>query len=316
MNLVYLGSGEFGLPSLNAIARSQHKLSLVVTQPAKPAGRGRITTHTAVAQWAAQNNIECHETENISSKETTELIAAHNPDLIVVISFGQKISNELIAMPPKGMINVHGSLVPKYRGAAPINWPIINGDAITGISVITVVEKMDAGDVLATATTPINTDDTAEDLYHRLSVVAAPVLIDTIDKIAAGTAVYKPQDHSEATKAPKLNKELGNIDFSEPAQLLQRKIRGLWPWPGATAVYTSKETGRATPVTIQMAYVVPSVNPQNLAPGTFDSDLNVICGRDALRITKIKPAGKPVMDFKDFANGRATKPGDTFSKVQ
>jgi methionyl-tRNA formyltransferase len=253
--------------------------------------------------------------DNVNTPENIGRIAAHEPDLIVVIAFGQKISRELTMLPPKGAINVHASLLPKYRGAAPINWAIIKGETTTGISIITLAEKMDAGQVLSQAQTDIRSDDTAGQLHDRLAELAAPLLIETIDQIEAGTAVYTDQDHSKATLAPKLKKTDGYLDFAEPAEVLARKIRGLWPWPGASANYVSKESVKSTRVSIAMAEPVETSAPADLPAGTLDEDLNVICGTNALRITRIKPAGSPQMDFKAFTNGRQTQPGDSFAKI-
>ena len=242
-------------------------------------------------------------------------ISEHEPDLIVVAAFGQKIGNKLINLPPKGAINVHASLLPKYRGAAPINWAIINGETETGVSVITVVDKMDAGDVLGIAATMIEPDETAGQLHDKLAKLAAPLLIETLDKIANGTATYTKQDHSKATLAPKLKKSNGILDFSEPAELLQRKIRGLWPWPGASAIYVSQKTSKRLRVTIAKAHIVDTQNTERLQPGALDENLNVVCGEKALEIVKIKPDGSALMDFKDFVNGRHTKPGDMFIRI-
>jgi len=242
-------------------------------------------------------------------------IADCNSDLIVVIAFGQKIGNDLINLPPKGAINVHASLLPKYRGAAPINWAIINGEAETGISIITLGEKMDAGRILAQSKTDIAPDETAGRLHDRLAQMAAPLLLKTIEQIGDGTAVYTEQDHSRATLAPKLKKSDGFIDFAEMAESLARKIRGFWPWPGASATYLSKKTNKSTRVTIAMAEVKETSNPTALSVGMLDENLNIICGVNALKITKIKPAGSPLMDFKDFVNGRQTQPGDLFTKI-
>ncbi|NIR06216.1 MAG: methionyl-tRNA formyltransferase, partial [Candidatus Aminicenantes bacterium] len=230
-------------------------------------------------------------------------------------AFGQKIGNELISLPPKGAINVHASLLPKYRGAAPINWPVINGDEQTGISIITLAEKMDAGDILAQSATDIGPEETAGQLHDRLAQMAAPLLLQTIDRIENDTVVYTPQDHSKATLAPKLKKSDGFLNFNEPAEMLNRKIRGFWPWPGASAIYVSKKTEKPLRVTIAMAQVVKTSNPADLTPGTLDENLNIICARDALKITKIKPTGSRLMDFRDFVNGRASQPGDMFIKI-
>ena len=316
MKIVYLGSGEFGLECLNALARSSDTPRFIVTQPPHPAGRGRKPTPTPVARWADSHSIPFIETDDVNAPPTIEKIAAYEPQLIVVIAFGQKIASQLIKLPTKGAINVHASLLPKYRGAAPVNWAIINGEKQTGVSIITLAEKMDTGDILAQAKTEMLPDETAGQLHDRLAQMAAPLLLKTIEQIADGTAVYTQQDHSKATLAPKLKKSDGFLDFNELAELLHRKIRGFWPWPGASAIYVSKKTAKSLRVTIAMAEVVGTSNPAHLPPGTLDESLNVICSQDALKITKIKPTASRLMDFKDFVNGRQTRPGDRFMKIE
>ncbi len=315
MKLVYIGSGEFGVECLNAIAQSSHKLALVVTQPAQPAGRGRKTTATPVAIWAQQRSIKNVEAADVNSPQIIEQIAANRPDCLVVIAYGQKISRHVIAVAPKGAINVHASLLPKYRGAAPINWAIINGEMQTGVSIITVAEKMDAGDILARQAIDIRPDETAGELHDRLCQIAAPLLVKTLDQIEAGTAVYTKQDESKVTLAPKLKKSDGFLDFTQPAQVLERKIRGLWPWPGASALYLSQKTAKQCRVTIARAAVAESGAP-SLPTGTFDEHLDVVCGKDALRIIQILPEGGRLMDFADFVNGRATQTGDMLLKIE
>jgi methionyl-tRNA formyltransferase len=314
MRIAYLGSGGFGLQCLNALVQSSHILDFIVTQPPRQAGRGRKPTPTPVADWAKTSSVPFIETEDANTPQMLQKIAGYKPDLIVVVAFGQKIGNELIKLPPEGAINVHASLLPKYRGAAPINWAIISGETETGICIITVAEKMDAGDILGQVATEIKPDETAEQLHDRLAKLAAPLLLETIDKIAEGSVIYTTQDHSKATLAPKLKKSDGTLDFAESAELLQRKIRGLWPWPGASAMYISKKTAKSLRATFAMAQVVKTSNPAHLPPGTLDENLNVICGEDALKIVKIKPDGSGLMDFKDFINGRQTRPGDRFIK--
>ena len=315
MKIISLGSGEFGLECLNKLAQSGHFPRFIVPQPPHPAGRGRKPKPTPVAHWANLNSIPFIEAENVNTPQMMEEISAYEPDLIVVIAFGQKIGNELINLPPKGAINVHASLLPKYRGAAPINWSIINGEKQTGISIIALAEKMDAGDILAQVQTNIGPNETAGQLHDRLAKIAAPLLLNTIEQIAGGTAVYTPQDHSKATLAPKLKKSDGFLNFGESAEMLQRKIRGLWPWPGASAIYVSKKADKPLRVTIAMAEVIRDSNPADLPLGTLDENLNIICAQDALKIIKIKPTGSRLMIFKDFVNGRASQPGDTFMKI-
>ena len=315
MKIVYLGSGDFGIASLSAIADSTHTLELIVTQPTRKAGRGRKSRPTPVALWAKENSIPTLEADNINAASVIEEIASHQPDLIVVISFGQFIGTNVVNLPPKGTINVHGSLLPKYRGAAPVNWPIINGERETGISIITVAEKMDAGDILAQEKTDIIAGETAGQLSYRLAELAGPVLLKTIDSIADGRAVYSKQDDSLATKAPKLKKSDGFIDFTESADSICQKILGLWPWPGVCADYMCNATGKCTRVTIAAAEVVANANPEKLAVGVLDKNLNIICGSDSLKILKLKPAGKGLMNFSDFVNGSRTQPGDVFREI-
>jgi methionyl-tRNA formyltransferase len=242
--------------------------------------------------------------------------------LIVVIAFGQKLCHGLTNLSPKGAINVHASLLPKYRGAAPINWAIINSETTTGISIITLADKIDAGKILAQSQTEIKADETAGELHDRLAQLAAPLLLKTIDQIASGMAVYIEQDHSKVTIAPKLKKSDGFLDFNEPAEIVAGKIRGLWPWPGAAADYTSIQTGKTVRVTIAMAKVVQEnqkskiKNQKFSSPGTLDDNLNVICGKDTLKIIRIKPSGSGLMDFNSFVNGRKTQPGDMFTQIK
>jgi methionyl-tRNA formyltransferase len=315
MNIVYLGSGQFGLPCLNAILDSRHKIALVITQPAQPAGRGRKLASTPAANWAVENSIPLIEIPDVNAPDIVSRIRQENPDLLVVIAFGQKISNEVTDIAPKGAINVHSSLLPKYRGAAPINWAIINGDAETGISIITVAERMDAGDILAQCKTDIDGEESAGELHDRLAELAAPLLVKTIDHITAGVARYSKQDDSMATRAPKLKKTDGFIDFTEPAEVLHRKMLGLWPWPGVSAFYKSQKSGKTERVIFAKADILRTDNTVNLVPGTIDENLNIVCGKDCLQIMQLKPENSRLMSFADFVNGRRVSPGDIFMKI-
>jgi methionyl-tRNA formyltransferase len=316
MNIVYLGSGEFGIPCLDALKASGHNLCLVGTQPTNPAGRGRKPQPTPVAQWADAHGVAFVETENVNSPQAVRKIAACRPDAIVVIAFGQKMGKELVALPPQGAVNVHASLLPKYRGAAPINWAIIRGETHTGISIITLAEKIDAGDILAQAWTEIRPQETAGELHDSLARLAAPLLLETLAAIEAGTATYTKQNDAEATLAPKLRKSDGFLDFNEPAETLARKIQGFWPWPGAVASYTSEHTQKSTRVVLALAEVVPGPGAAALPVGTFDQERTVVCGEGRLRIQKIKPAGSGLMSFHAFVNGWHVRPGDRLTKIE
>ena len=316
MNLVYLGSGEFGVPCLDALQASGHNLCLIVTQPANPAGRGRKPRPTPVGQWAEGQGMAFVETDNVNSPEVAQKIAADRTDVIVVIAFGQKVGKEVVALPPKGAINVHASLLPKYRGAAPINWAILRGETHTGNSIITLADKIDAGDILAQVKTAIGPQETAGELHDRLAQSAAPLLLETLAALEAGAATYTKQSDAEATFAPKLRKSDSVLDFHEPAETLARKIRGFWPWPGAAASFTSAQTQKSTRVVIALAEVVPGSGATPLSPGTLDRERTVVCGQDRLSLQKIKPAGSGLMSFHAFVNGWHVQPGDRLTKIE
>jgi methionyl-tRNA formyltransferase len=311
MKIIYCGCGRFGIDSLNALKASNHQLLHIITHPEKQAGRGRKLRANDVEQWAQQNDVPFTAIENINSSQGIELIKKLSPDLLVVIAFGQKLSPEVINIPSKGAINIHGSLLPKYRGAAPINWAIINGETETGVSIITLAEKMDAGEVLAQAKLKIAPDDTADTVHNALSRLAAPLLLETIDKIAAGTATYTNQDSSKIAKAPKLKKSDGVIDFASSAQQIHNKVRGLFPWPGVVACFVSAHSGKKYPVTIAKTQVV-SPTGRNEKIGVVDENFNVLCGIGSLKILELKPHAGKLMDFKSFLNGRGSGQGDFF----
>jgi methionyl-tRNA formyltransferase len=316
MNLVYLGSGEFGIPCLDALRASEHNLCLIATQPTNPAGRGRKPQPTPVGQWADAHGVAFVETENVNAPEVVQKIAGCQPEVIIVIAFGQKIGKGLVALPPKGAINVHASLLPKYRGAAPINWAIVRGETQTGNSVITLADKIDAGAILAQVSTEIGPQEAAGELHDRLAQLAAPLLLETLAALAAGKVKYTKQNDAEATFAPKLHKSDGFLDFHESAEVLVRKIRGFSPWPGAAASFTSAQTQKPTRVVITLAEVVPGSSEAGLPPGTFDRERTVVCGQDRLNIQKIKPAGSGLMSFHAFVNGWHVQPGDRLTKIE
>lgn len=313
MRIVYLGSGQIGLKCLDALAESHHEPALIVTQPARPAGRGKKKRPTPVALWAQKHNIECLESENVNDPAVVERIRAEKPDLILVIAFGQFVGKAVRDMPPKGAINVHTSLLPKYRGAAPINWAIIDGRQETGVTIITLAREMDAGDIISSVSTPIYPTDTAGSLHDRLAELAPGLLIATLADIEAGTAVYTPQDQSQVTLAPKLKKSDGVVDFACPAQTIRQKIHGLWPWPGAKADYLNCRTGKRTGVTFARVRLIEQTGQNQ--PGLIDENYHLCCGQGKLEIIELKPHGSHLMSFRDFVNGRRVRSGDKFVKI-
>lgn len=315
MKIAFLGSGEFGIPCLDALVASDHDLRLVVSQPPKSSGRGKKLTPTPVGQWARDHDIALLETDEVNGPVSLQRIGREHPELLVVIAFGQKIGQDLIGLPPHEAINVHASYLPRWRGAAPINWAIVNGDSTTGVTIIALAEKMDAGDILGALETPIEAGETAGDLHDRLARLSAPLLLDTINRIEHGSVQRVAQDHSQATLAKKLKKSDGFIDFKQPAELIERQIRGFWPWPGACADYVQAATGKAARVTLAE---VQELDPQQttLNPGQLNDELDVVCGEGALRIRKLKPAGSALMEWRDFVNGRHCQPGDQLKTIE
>lgn len=313
MKILYFGSAQFGIPCLEALSKSRHELAGVFTQPARPAGRHRSRpTPTDVAQWCAAHGLPCIEADDINTPDCISRIASLGADLLVVIAFGQKVCQEIVGLHRYGAINVHASLLPKYRGAAPIHWAIINGETETGISIITLADRMDAGLILDQDRIPIEPDDTSQTLHDRLAHIAVGLLLRTIAKMEDGVIECIEQDESQVTKAPRLRKEHGYIDWNKPADAVVNQIRGLWPWPGAQSVYVSVKTGRHWRVTISRAQAVPASGPPASIPGQLDDNLHVICGSGTLKIVELKPAGSDLMSFEAFVNGRPCGKGDLF----
>lgn len=317
MRIIYFGSAQFGIPCLEAIQGSRHELVEVFTQPARPSGRHRSQpTPTDVELWCRENAVPCIESANVNKPPMVAKIAACRADLLVVIAFGQKVSREVIGLHRHGAINVHASLLPKYRGAAPIHWAIMNGEPETGVSIITLADKMDAGLVLAQAKTPIAPDDTFQTLHDKLAKLSVPVLMQTIDQLENGTAIFTEQDESRVTYAHKLQKQTGFIDWDRAAEQIADQIRGLWPWPSAQSVYVSAETGRHWRVAVARARPVQSKSTSDKVPGQLNEHLHVVCGEGALEILELKPAGSALMSFASFVNGHNCKPGDLFISAE
>jgi methionyl-tRNA formyltransferase len=316
MKIVYCGSSAFGIPSLEAIIASEHQLAHIITQPAHKAGRGRNLRPTDVAQWAERNNIPCTEAQCINSPQILDLMAQIKPDISVVIAFGQKIGPEFIKSARFEAINVHASLLPQYRGAAPINWALIDGKTHTGVTIITLADKMDAGFMLGKARVEIADNDNARSLHDKLALASPGLLLETIDKIANGTAVYEEQDESGVTFARKLKKSDGCIDWHNSATNIANKVRGLWPWPGVKTDYIIGQSGKCVRITIAEAAAVEKAPDSPPAVGRFDANMNVVCGEGALKILRLKPANSHLMDFEDFEHGRCSSPDDLFLSIE
>lgn len=311
MRIVFIASGAFALPTLRWCRGSGHEIVHVVTQPARGKGRGRHVTRTPVAALAAELGLPALEAENINDPSSLDRLGSLNADLGLVIAFGQKLKAPLRQLFPGGCINLHASLLPRYRGAAPINWAIVNGETETGCTVFRLVERMDAGPILSATSTPIREEETAGELHDRLAELGVGVVESALNLFAGGNIPEgTPQDDALATTARKLEKSDGWIRFDRPARQVVRLIHGMTPWPGATAIYQSGE-GRWESVTILRAKVVDSAVRATLSAGTIDADRHVITTEGRLEILEIKPSSGRVMTWPDYVNGRHVHEGDT-----
>lgn len=309
MRLIFCGSGAFAIASLTAAQRAGHQVLRVITQPPKPSGRGGKVHVTPLADAARAAGLTVTEIQNINAPESVELIRADKPDVIVVADFGQMVRAAVRESAPLGAFNLHGSLLPELRGAAPVAWAIIRGYATTGVTTFSLVDKMDAGPIFLQAATDIRPTETAEELRLRLSEIGADLVCKTIDLLAAGQAHGQAQDESKATLAPRLKKSDAVIDWTADALAVRNRIHGVWPWPAGHAVFVRKD-GHAVPVLIARA--AAETGDSGLPAGTLDKDLLVATGRGRLRILEIQPAGKRLMAWRDFVNGQRTGPGDKF----
>jgi len=300
MRIAFLGTPEFALPSLKMLIESGHELA-VFTQPDRPIGRHGKPVPPPVKVLAEEHNIPVYQFEKIRSDEGLAALQEFAPDLMVTAAFGQLLSQANLDVPKYGCINVHGSLLPKYRGAAPIQWSVIDGEAETGITTMMTDIGMDTGDILMKSTTPIDPEETAGELYERLAVIGASLLKETITALENGTLTLTPQDAAQATKCPMLKKEHGRIDFSKTAQQVHNLVRGVNPWPGAFAMLDD------APLKIWKTKLTDKENP-NLPIGTCVGDgktgLFLQCSDGLIEVLTVQAAGGKRLDGKTFLRGK------------
>ncbi len=237
MKIVFMGTPEFAVPTLGALHSAGYNIELVITQKDKPKGRGKKIQYTPVKEKALELGLEVFQPDSINSPEAIEKIRSINPDFIVVVAYGQILRKAVLDLAKYGCYNVHASLLPKYRGAAPINWAIINGEKETGVTIMEMNEGLDTGDIVISDAIPIDEDDDAVSIHDKLSVLGANLILEAIEGIAAGRLIKTAQDHSVSTYAPMLNKDMGRIKWDEDAKTIINLIRGLKPWPSAYTEY-------------------------------------------------------------------------------
>lgn len=310
MRVIFFGTPEFAVPALAALF-SAHEVVAVVTRPDRPSGRGHKVTASPVKAAAEAHGTRVVQPARLGDTEWLRDVAAMRADIAVVAAYGRLLPQALLDVPRLGFINVHASLLPRWRGAAPIHRAVLAGDAVTGVTIMRVVLALDAGPMLATASTPIGPTETSAALESRLATIGAELLIATLARMEAGPITEEPQDESRVTYAAKLERHESRIDWAQPAAAIDRQIRGLQPWPLAAALIGGKR------VAFLKATVIDS--PSQAAPATVieagPSGLVVACAPGAVRITDVLPEGRRPMTSAAFLNGTPVAVGTALGPV-
>jgi len=314
MDVVVMGNGPFAAPMLEAVAASQHRVKLVVTRPDRPQGKRLEITPGPVAALATKLSLPLEQPESVNDPVYIDRLSELHADLLVVADFGQILNNAALGTTKLGGINVHASLLPKYRGAAPVAWAIYHGEEKTGISIIRMTPELDGGGVLLQRELPIDPQETAGQLEVRLSRLGAELAVEAIGLLSTGPCEVMVQDRSLVTKAPRLRKEDGRIDWNRPAAAICQQVRAMQPWPIA---YFDWRKPSGETIRIQVLRATPEESRSSSAPGTIldakPGTLIVATQNGAVSILRLKPAGKKEMDAATFLNGYRAMPGDTFA---
>jgi methionyl-tRNA formyltransferase len=304
MRLVFLGTPEFAVPSLESLVSCGHEVLCVVTQPDRPSGRGRQLAAPPVKQAALRLGLPVYQPERIRRPEALARLAALTPDAMVVVGYGQIIPQAVIDLPPHGILNVHASLLPRYRGAAPVQWAIVHGETVTGVTTMRIDAGLDTGDLLLKTETPIGPEETAVELGARLAVMGAELLVETL--ACLGSLVPQKQDPALATYAPILKKEDGRIDWRQAARAVHHRVRGLQPWPGAYTRFRGQQ------LHIWKSRVLPG---ESAAPGRLAlHPPRVACGEGALELMEVQLEGRKRISGEAFANGQRLGAGEVLGE--
>ena len=303
--IIFMGTPEFAVPVLKALHKSNRNLALVVTRPDRPKGRGRKVIPPPVKEVAINLGCEVDQPASIRTAEFANRMAKYKPDIIVVVAFGHVIPKNILAIPKIATINIHASLLPKYRGPAPIQWAIINGELETGVTTMLMDEGLDTGDILLSSKIKIFSDDTSGTLHDRLADLSANLLIQTIESFETGDITPISQDHTQATYAPLLKKNDGRINWEMPAQTLEAFIRGMTPWPGAFTFHGNKR--------LKIFKAMPIITDTVETPGTvikrFPGELCIATGKGVLSVINIQGESGKRLLIKDFLLGYKIPPG-------
>jgi methionyl-tRNA formyltransferase len=312
MKILFMGTSEFAVPSLEKLIEAKFDLIGVVTQPDRPSGRGKRLTPPPVKVVAEKHGLPVYQPERVRKRDALRELKTLQPTVIVVVAFGQILPKSLLELAPCGCINIHPSLLPKYRGAAPIQWALINGETETGVTIMRLDEGEDTGDIIRQERVKIQPEETATTLFDRLAHRAASLLVEVLENTPPNAPPpHTPQNHAEATHAPRLTKDTGNIDWEKPAEAIRNLVRGTAVWPGAYTFFEDNLRLKVIECT-----VVDYPNPKNFLPGTIEITsapaLLVFTGEGALRLDRVQPATKKAMSAADLINGYRLKTGVRF----
>ena len=310
MRIVFMGTPEFAVPSLRALIENGYDVVGVITQPDRPAGRGHKLTPCPVKQLAVEKGVPVYQFERVRHEEGVSCLKALAPDLMVTAAFGQILPKEILDIPQYGTVNVHASLLPKYRGSAPINWCILNGETAAGVTTMLTDVGMDTGDMLLKRETPIGELETAGELTVRLSEIGAELLIETLKGYPFGDVEPVPQNEAESSYQPMLSKEMGHIDWSESAEKIACKVRGLNPWPCA---YTENEAGRLKIYLAKPCEAEAAAEPGTVVVSGAKEGLKIACGEGWLEILEMQAPNAKRMAAKAYLQGKKIETGTKFN---
>jgi len=299
MRVVFMGTPDIAATCLNKIIADGFDVAAVYTQPDRPKNRGMKLAFSPVKEVALTHEIPVYQPENFREEETVQQLRELKPDVVAVVAYGRILPQNVLDIPPKGCINIHASLLPQYRGSAPYQWAVLDGLQETGVTAMYLCWEMDAGDMIDRAVTPIGPDETAGELLDRLAVLGAELLSKTLTSIQNGTAVATPQDSSKATYAPMLDKSMCPIDWTQSAQKIHDKVRGLNPWPVATTEIQGK---RFKVYTTAIVEGTPNAEPGTIL-GLTKTGLQIACGKDAIEIRVLQAEGGKRMAVPDYFRG-------------
>jgi len=309
--IVMLGTGDFALPAFELLCATGHRVVGLVTQPERPQGRKQELVASRIKQAALAQGIEVYQPDDVNAPESLEHIRAGKPELLVTAAYGQILSADLLAIPSLGGLNLHGSILPAFRGAAPVARAIQRGERTTGVTVIRMTPRVDAGGMIAVAQTPIGPDETAGELEERLAQLGAPLVVDAVAAVVAGTAQVLPQDPTKVTRATKLRKEDGCINWSKRNTTVHNLVRAMQPWPTAYTFWHSQDTGKPPlRLIVHKTALADGQGPAGQVLETQTDRLVVAAGKGAVQLLTVQIAGKKAMPIGEFLRGHHVWPGD------